>query len=266
MELASRIFSILLGLAVMVFFLWPVTIPVGFEEAWWARQQITSRSKPTPPQTAAAPSAEPAPPQSAAPEAEQAPPPPQAVQPPVATQAVPPQAASPETSPHAVLPGAGEGKRTLLANEKAEAERLAALNAKDPANAAPLPKTKLYYRVTVRDGGTLLSSGIVIRLGGIAARDADTTCKDKDGKVWPCGAAAKSALTRLIRTRAVTCELPKSGEQKDFAAHCTVAGTDLATWMVRQGWAEPKEPAERALAEAAQAAKQEHAGLWREAE
>jgi endonuclease YncB( thermonuclease family) len=252
MELASRIFSILLGLAVMVFFLWPVTIPVGFGEAWWARQQISSRSKPAPAQTAAAPAAQPAsPPLQSTPTA--------------ALPSAPPQAASLEASPHAVQPSAAAGKRILLASEKAEAERVAALNAKGAA-AAPPPKTKLYYRIKVRDGGTLLSGGVVIRLDGIAVRDAEATCKGKGGKPWPCGAAVKSALTRLIRTRAVTCELPKSGEQKDFAARCTVAGTDLATWMVRQGWAEPKEGSERTLAEAAQAAKQEHVGLWRGAE
>jgi endonuclease YncB( thermonuclease family) len=250
MELASRIFSILLGLAVMVFFLWPVTIPVGFGEAWWGRQQIVSRSVPAPPQSAGAPPAEPAPP------------PPQPT-PAAAPPSAPPQAASPKASPHAVQPSAGEGERTLLANEKAEAQRVAALTGKDAAAAAPPPKAKLYYRVTVRDGGTLSSGGVVIRIGGIAARDAEATCKDANGKTWACGAAAKSALTHLIRTRAVTCELPKSGEQKDFAARCSVAGTDLATWMVRQGWAEPKEPNEPALAEAAQAAKQEHVGLWR---
>jgi endonuclease YncB( thermonuclease family) len=253
MELASRIFSILLGLAVMVFFLWPVTIPVGFGEAWWARQQIASRSKPAPAQTAAAPTAQPAsPPLQSTPTA--------------ALPSAPPQAASLEASPHAVQPSAGVGKRTLLASEKAEAERVAALNAEGAAAATPPPKTKLYYRIKVRDGGTLLSGGVVIRLDGIAVRDAEATCKGKGGKPWPCGAAVKSALTRLIRTRAVTCELPKSGEQKDFAARCTVAGTDLATWMVRQGWAEPKEGSERSLAEAAQAAKQEHVGLWRGAE
>ena len=253
MELASRIFSILLGLAVMVFFLWPVTIPVGFGEAWWARQQISSRTKPAPPQIAASPTAQPAPP-------------PLQSTPTAALPSAPPQAASPEASPHAVLPSTGEGKRHLLAGEKAEAERIAALNAKGAVAATPPPKTKLYYRITVRDGGTLESGGVVIRLVGIAARDADATCKGKDGKPWRCGAAARGALTRLIRTRAVTCELPKSGEQKDFAARCTVAGTDLSTWMVRQGWAEPNVPSEPPLADAAQAAKQEHAGLWRGAE
>ena len=146
----------------------------------------------------------------------------------------------------------------------AAAEHTAALNEKDKAGTpAPPTEPKLYYRVTVRDGGTLQSGGAVIRLAGIAARDADATCKSANGKSWPCGAAAKSALTRLIRSRAVTCELPKQSAQKDVVARCSVAGGDLSTWMVRQGWAEPKDTNEPALAQAAAAAKQDKLGLWR---
>jgi hypothetical protein len=52
MELASRIVSILLGMSVMVFVLWPVTVPVGFGEVWWASRQAApapeSKSKPKP--------------------------------------------------------------------------------------------------------------------------------------------------------------------------------------------------------------------------
>jgi endonuclease YncB( thermonuclease family) len=118
----------------------------------------------------------------------------------------------------------------------------------------------------VRDGGELQSDGIVIRLAGIAARDEDATCKDEKGNSWPCGAAAKAALTRLIRWRAVTCELPKGGEHNIFIARCSVAGIDLSTWLVRQGWAKPKDPKEPALAKAAEEAEAERIGLWRGAE
>ena len=253
MDLASRIVSVLLGLAVMVFVLWPVTIPVGFSEAWWARQQIAPRSEPTPPPSPAQ-----------APEPEATPPAPSvAPQAALPAPAPPAQVASPDTSRHAIQPGAGEGKKTLLAGEKAEAERLAALKSKDATAAVPPAKTKLYYKVRVRDAGTIESAGIVIRLDGIVARDGDAKCKDEKGKTWACGAAARVALARLIRTRAVTCALPKSGAQKDFAARCAVAGTDLSTWLVRQGWATPNEPSEPALAKAAEAAKTARIGIWR---
>jgi endonuclease YncB( thermonuclease family) len=251
MELASRIVSVLLGLVVAVFILWPVTIPVGFGQAWWASRQVATRSEPAPSQ----PAAEQSTPLVAAP----APPPV-----PAADVASP----EPEATAQAVPSSPDQGKkRTLLASEKAEADRVAALNskgAKDPTAATPpSPPTKLYYRVTVRDAATLVSGGVVIRLAGITARDADATCKDKKGRSWRCGAAAKSALAHLIHARAVTCELPKSGKPKDFAARCTVAGADLSMWLVRQGWAKPTEPPESALAEAAEAAKKDGVGLWR---
>jgi endonuclease YncB( thermonuclease family) len=248
MELASRIVSVLLGLVVAVFILWPVTIPVGFGQAWWASRQVATQSEAAPSQ----PAAEQPAPVGVAP----APPPVPAA-----------DAAPPETTTQAVPPSPDQGKkRTLLASEKAEADRIAALNSKDAkavAAGTPPSPTKLYYRVTVRDADTLESGGATIRLAGITARDADATCKDKKGKAWRCGAAAKSALAHLIRARSVTCGLPKSGKPKDFTARCTVAGADLSLWLVRQGWAKPTDPPEPALAEAAEAAKKDGVGLWR---
>ncbi len=49
MHHASRIFSILLGIA-MTFLLWPVTVPLGFGEVWWASRKAQSQSdaKPVP--------------------------------------------------------------------------------------------------------------------------------------------------------------------------------------------------------------------------
>src|SRR4029453_9862517 len=134
------------------------------------------------------------------------------------------------------------------------------------AEIKPRPTTKIYYRVTVPDSGTLEAGDVVIKLNGIVAHKADAQCQDKKGKNWPCGAAAKAALRRLIRARAVVCDLPEPSEQKSFTARCAVSGTDLSTWMVRQGWAKPNDPPESALADAAEAAKSERIGLWRGAE
>ena len=92
---------------------------------------------------------------------------------------------------------------------------------------------------------------MVIKLDGIVARPADAQCQDEKGKSWPCGAAAKAALRRLVRARAVVCALPETAEQKSFTTRCAVSGTDISTWMVRQGWAKPNDPPEPALADAA---------------
>jgi len=155
--------------------------------------------------------------------------------------------------------------RPAIPTEKPQAARLS-VPLRGEADIQPKLTKKIYYRVIVSDSGTLEAGDVVIRLNGIVASKADAQCHDKQGKNWPCGAAAKTALRRLVRARAVVCDLPEPGEQKSFTARCAVSGTDLSTWMVRQGWAKPNDPPEPALADAAEAAKSEHIGLWRTGE
>jgi endonuclease YncB( thermonuclease family) len=158
--------------------------------------------------------------------------------------------------------------RPAIPTEKLQAARLSqhiqSVPLRGEADIQPKPTKKIYYRVIVPDSGTLEAGDVVIKLNGIVASKADAQCHDKQGKNWPCGAAAKTALRRLIRARAVVCDLPEPGEQKSFTARCAVFGTDLSTWMVRQGWAKPNDPPQPALADAAEAAKSERIGLWQE--
>lgn len=153
--------------------------------------------------------------------------------------------------------------RPAIPTEKPQAARLS-VPLRGEADIQPKLTKKIYYRVIVSDSGTLEAGDVVIRLNGIVASKADAQCHDKQGKNWPCGAAGKTALRRLVRARAVVCDLPEPGEQKSFTARCAVSGTDLSTWMVRQGWAKPNDPPEPALADAAEAAKSERIGLWQE--
>ncbi len=48
-----------------------------------------------------------------------------------------------------------------------------------------------------------------------------------------------------------------------MTARCTVGKTDLATWMITQGWAVPSQETEAKFAKAVQAARKKGAGLWR---
>ena len=153
--------------------------------------------------------------------------------------------------------------RPAIPTEKPQAARLS-VPLRGEADIQPKLTKKIYYQVIVSDSGTLEAGDVVIRLNGIVASKADAQCHDKQGKNWSCGAAAKTALRRLVRARAVVCDLPEPGEQKSFTARCAVSGTDLSIWMVRQGWAKPNDPPEPALADAAEAAKSERIGLWQE--
>ena len=130
-------------------------------------------------------------------------------------------------------------------------------------NPAAATQKKLFYRVRVRDGGSLQAGDTLIVLGGITATNASTRCKDENGRDWPCGTRARAALTRLIRGRAVRCDVPASDNEAVLTARCSVADTDLSLWLVRHGWAKPKAPAEATLTEAADAARKRKAGLWR---
>ncbi len=141
----------------------------------------------------------------------------------------PPASGEPqEPTPEAPKPEAP--KPHLLAREQAEAERSAA--AKDKTEeAAPKPAmTTRYFKVKVRNAGTLEADlpgeTVVIRLAGVDSHDADAICKRENGTIWPCGAKARAALTRLIRYRAVTCTVPSGGESGDFAARCSLRGQD----------------------------------------
>jgi endonuclease YncB( thermonuclease family) len=152
----------------------------------------------------------------------------------------------------------------MLANEKAEAERSAALQQKA---ATPTPReTKRYFKVKVLDAGTLEAGppteAVLIRLEGIDTHEADETCKAEGGKTWPCGAKARAALTLFIRSRAVTCTVPPGTAANDFAARCSVMDQDLSAWLVRRGWATPLANSEPELAKALDAAKSEKLGLW----
>ena len=103
---------------------------------------------------------------------------------------------------------------------------------------------------------------LLIRLEGIKARAAGEDCTKDDGTAWPCGAKAKTALTLFIRSRAVICTLPPGGETSDFSAKCRVRNQDLASWLVRQGWVTPTDANDKGLAEALKAAQADGAGLW----
>ena len=235
MKILSLLFSLLLGAGVLLFFLQP----------WDKIEKMLGGASPR----------EAAPLESTA-AVEAAPPKP--------AEAAPPPVA-PEVAPNAP-PGtaAADPKAHMLASEKAEAERSAALQQKA---ATPAPReTKRYFKVKVLDAGTLQAGppteAVVIRLEGIDTYEADETCKTKSGKTWPCGAKARAALTLFIRSRAVTCAVPQGTASNDFAARCSVMDQDLSTWLVRRGWATPQRDSEVELAKAVDAAKSEKLGLW----
>lgn len=126
------------------------------------------------------------------------------------------------------------------------------------AEPAPEPDARTYRRVIVEEAGAIRAGDTRIRLAGITAPDADSTCTDAAGETWPCGRAAAAALRLLVRNRAVECEIL---DRTDGAVvgDCAVAGRPLSAWLIEQGWAEPTD--ETRYREAAETAREEGRGI-----
>lgn len=135
-----------------------------------------------------------------------------------------------------------------------------------PAEKPPAPLT--LARVQVDVPGSLRADRQTIRLDGIRAPDLDRVCTDGDGRLWPCGVQARSALRAFIGARRVTCTPPVpvvKGRPDEATASCAVGSHDLAEWLVSQGWAEPGEDAPENFAALADEARDRRLGLWQPA-
>ncbi len=88
---------------------------------------------------------------------------------------------------------------------------------------------------SVLDGEAIEVHGQRIRLHGIDAPESRQLCR-LDGKPWSCGKDAANALANKIARRAVTCEDLGRDRYERIIGRCTVAGEDIGSWMVSQGW------------------------------
>lgn len=107
------------------------------------------------------------------------------------------------------------------------------LIAADPAAAI---EERAVGRVSVIDGDTLELHGLRIRLAAIDAPESRQTCR-RAHEVWPCGRRAAFALADHVGARTVSCQWRARDRYGRPVAKCTIAGADLAAWMVEQGWA-----------------------------
>lgn len=96
----------------------------------------------------------------------------------------------------------------------------------------------LHGRAQVADGDDIIVAARKIRLQGIDAFEWDQTCLNHRGEPWPCGAAATSLLTSIVKGREVSCVTHDWHEHfKRFVATCHLDGVDIAEHLVRAGLA-----------------------------
>lgn len=118
-------------------------------------------------------------------------------------------------------------------------------------------------RATVIDADTIEIHGHRIRLNGIDAPESDQLCAGADGKSYRCGQKASLALADYLAARTVDCIDTDERTYKRIVAVCSVAGVDLADWLVRSGWAlDWPRYSGGSYADAQADARREKRGIW----
>jgi endonuclease YncB( thermonuclease family) len=129
----------------------------------------------------------------------------------------------------------------------------------------PKPRYKRFFQVLVVSAGSLRTSHTQLRLAGVSGPPVDELCDGaRTGAKWPCGRRARAELRRLIRGRAIDCHVESQSVPARLTTDCRVGTTDLALWLVTQGWARINQTAADNLVGAMSQAKAARRGLWRQ--
>lgn len=95
----------------------------------------------------------------------------------------------------------------------------------------------LVGQASVIDADTIEIHGQRVRLAGIDAPESDQLCRDADSNRYRCGQKAANELAAFLAQRPVECIQVDRDRFRRVVAVCTVAGIDLADWLVRRGLA-----------------------------
>ncbi|WP_299940503.1 thermonuclease family protein [uncultured Nitratireductor sp.] len=108
----------------------------------------------------------------------------------------------------------------------------------------PKPQDTLYYRPVAIAAGMFESEGRTITIAGIRVIGADQSCDASSGGAWLCGKRARTAFRYWLRGRALECHAEggaaneaASDNVSDAPMRCSLAGYDVGSWLVENGWA-----------------------------
>ena len=101
-----------------------------------------------------------------------------------------------------------------------------------------------------------------VRLHGIDAPELFQSCRDRFGRRYPCGQAARRHLANIIGGRRVSCRRVTTDRYGRMVAICRVNGRDIGQRMVRDGWAVAYVRYSRHYVSDERAARMARRGLW----
>jgi endonuclease YncB( thermonuclease family) len=139
---------------------------------------------------------------------------------------------------------------------------------------APKPpeaaRWQTFSRVVVLEPGMLDIGKRHVRLAGIVSPDGERPCEiGLEGAAeatQPCARLAVAALRQRIRAFGVQCDISMDDPADPPTVPCRIGKTDLALWLVDQGWAEAAGGAPEPYQTAEIRARCAHKGLWRSTE
>lgn len=132
-----------------------------------------------------------------------------------------------------------------------------------PPVIAPPPRPVNLGIVVVEAANRLSTRRGMVTLAGTHGIDEEATCQLEDGRTPPCHILARTAVRRFVGQRQVSCTLTlREDAGEDHVAPCMMAETDLALWVVAQGWAFADGSAVPTMLAAQSLARQEQRGLW----
>jgi endonuclease YncB( thermonuclease family) len=119
-------------------------------------------------------------------------------------------------------------------------------------------------RASVIDGDTVEVHDVRVRFSGIDAPESWQRCVDKAGVEYRCGKVAADALdTFLAASRPIRCDFVDHDRNGRFVGRCHRAdGADVASWMVRSGYALDWPQYSHGAYAGDQAAQAARAGMW----
>jgi endonuclease YncB( thermonuclease family) len=119
----------------------------------------------------------------------------------------------------------------------------------------------LQGRAEALSGELIRVAGTTVRLAGIEAPDRRQTC-GTDRRRVRCGAAAESALERLVDGRSLSCTLSGTDDSGRPLATCMRGKTDIGAELVRQGRVFASSGLFATYAALEQEARAAKAGIW----
>ncbi|MEP2103405.1 MAG: thermonuclease family protein [Parasphingorhabdus sp.] len=91
--------------------------------------------------------------------------------------------------------------------------------------------------VKIIDGDSFKDGTTEFRIYGIDAPEYRQTCKDANGKDWPCGKSARQGLAAVLRNGSFNCEVRARDKYGRTIVSCASGDDDLGARLVEQGHA-----------------------------